>query len=81
MVMQLKNIDKSYGDNQILKNCNLLLEYRGLYFIKGESGCGKTTLLNIIAGYEDFDRGKRIVDKDIHISDMDNYIQIKKTLL
>lgn len=68
MVMQLKNIDKSYGDNQILKNCNLLLEYRGLYFIKGESGCGKTTLLNIIAGYEDFDRGKRIVDKDIHIS-------------
>ena len=44
------------------------MEYRGLYFIKGESGCGKTTLLNIIAGYEDFDRGKRIVDKDIHIS-------------
>ncbi|MFI3231454.1 MAG: ABC transporter ATP-binding protein [bacterium] len=41
--------DFKINDNKILENINLNFESNKLYVLKGESGCGKTTLLNIIA--------------------------------
>lgn len=43
-----KGIKKSFGKTEILKDVSLSLGSRGLYFITGENGVGKTTLLKII---------------------------------
>lgn len=49
----LKNVCKTYIKNhestEAIKNINLNLPSKGLVFINGQSGCGKTTLLNIIS--------------------------------
>lgn len=46
--------DKSYGDNKVYENFRLSVEEKKITCILGESGCGKTTLLNIIAGLTDY---------------------------
>ncbi len=61
MIIELKNISKSYSA-QVIKNLSYTFESGKIYVIKGVSGCGKTTLLNIIGGIEtDFD-GEIITD-------------------
>ena len=49
--MDLKNLSKSF-DKVLFENLNLKLENGKLYLIKAISGCGKTTLLNIMAGLD-----------------------------
>lgn len=47
--MRLTNINKTYdGENYVIKDFSYNFEKRKVYVIKGVSGCGKTTLLNII---------------------------------
>lgn len=62
MSIQIKNINKSFGDFQALKNINLHVETGQLVSLLGPSGCGKTTLLRIIAGLEFADNGQVILD-------------------
>lgn len=62
-MLELKNITKSYKIdsnkfNLILDDLNLKISSNGLYFIFGKSGCGKTTLLNILQGLSSVDSGK-----------------------
>lgn len=53
MQIKLKNIRKSYntpqGKKEILKGCTFIFEDKNINIIKGISGCGKTTLLKILA--------------------------------
>lgn len=56
-MITLKNICKSYDHQQVLKNFNYTFEDGHLYLIYGHSGCGKTTLLDILAGFIDYDEG------------------------
>ena len=48
--LELKNINFSYGQKEILKNINLKIHKHDLVLITGSSGSGKTTLLDIICG-------------------------------
>ena len=48
--MKLINISKNYGDKKVLQNINLSFDKNECVAIVGQSGIGKTTLLNIIAG-------------------------------
>ena len=48
----LKNIDKFYGSNHVLKNLNLTVNDGEFMTLLGPSGCGKTTTLRVIAGLE-----------------------------
>ena len=66
-MLQLKNIVKEYklkksSSVTALKGVNLTLQDRGLTFILGKSGCGKTTLLNVLGGLDDFDSGEMTLD-------------------
>ena len=51
MYLSLKNISKKYKDKEILKNITFDINEGELVCILGTSGCGKTTLLNIIGGF------------------------------
>ena len=48
--IELKNIDKYYGSNHVLKDLDLIIEDGDFMTLLGPSGCGKTTTLRVIAG-------------------------------
>lgn len=50
--IELKNIDKFYGTNHVLKDLNLTVDDGEFMTLLGPSGCGKTTTLRVIAGLE-----------------------------
>ena len=50
--IELKDINKYYGKNQVLKDINLVIEDGEFLTLLGPSGCGKTTTLRVIAGLE-----------------------------
>ena len=54
----LKNINKSFGDKKVLSNFSFSLEKGERVCLMGESGRGKTTLLNILLGLEKVDSGE-----------------------
>lgn len=53
----LKDVSKSFGDNEVLKDINLSIESGSFTAIVGRSGCGKSTLLRIIAKLEEISKG------------------------
>ena len=57
-MLQLKNIDKSFGTKQVAQNISLSVEGGGVLAVLGKSGCGKSTLLKIIAGLTPADGGE-----------------------
>ena len=57
-MLKLKNINKSFGNNEIFKDFSYDFGQKGVVFVKGASGSGKTTLLRIIAGLEKIDSGE-----------------------
>lgn len=50
--IKIENIEKTFGTNPVLKGINLEVSSGHLVSILGSSGCGKTTLLRIVAGLE-----------------------------
>ena len=58
----LKGINKSYGDNHVVKDLNLYVNENEFITLVGPSGCGKTTTLRMIGGFEDPDYGEIILD-------------------
>lgn len=62
----LENIDKYYGDNQVVFGVDLEVKDGEFLVLVGPSGCGKSTTLRMIAGLEDVSRGIiRIGEKDM----------------
>jgi ATP-binding cassette subfamily F protein 3 len=58
-VIMLKHVYKSYGDNVVYRDLNLLLRRGERVALTGPNGAGKTTLLKILAGVLPFERGER----------------------
>lgn len=54
----IKNMSKMYGDQMIFEGADFVFECGSISCIMGESGIGKTTLLNIIMGLETVDKGQ-----------------------
>jgi len=60
-MIEIKNLNKSFGDNVIFDNFNVTINDGEYAVFAGKSGCGKTTLLNIIGALEKPDSGKVLV--------------------
>ena len=56
--IKIDKITKTFGKNKVLNNLELSIPHQGIFGIMGLSGCGKTTLLNILIGYWTPDKGK-----------------------
>ncbi|MGN1037062.1 MAG: sulfate/molybdate ABC transporter ATP-binding protein, partial [Ruminococcus sp.] len=72
MYVELKNINKTFGDYKASDNVSFGIEKGSLIGLLGASGSGKTTILRMIAGLENPDSGEIIIDgkvvNDIHPS-------------
>ena len=59
VVISLKNLSKSYGENVVYQDINLTLSRGDRVALVGPNGAGKTTMLKILADVMPFDSGER----------------------
>ena len=57
-ILELKNIDKKFGEKVLLKDFSYQFQCGEKVGIVGKNGAGKSTLLNIIQGLEPYDKGE-----------------------
>lgn len=67
MILACNNINKSFLDNDILKNVSFNINENEKVAIVGDNGCGKSTLLKIIVGLMKSDSGEVITAKNTNI--------------
>ena len=66
-MIEISNINKQFFNKKIFTDFSLKIEDGEFVVFAGNSGCGKTTLLNMIGGLEKPDSGSIIVDgQDIY---------------
>jgi ATP-binding cassette subfamily F protein 3 len=65
VVIELKNVAKSYGQHVVYQDLNLALERGDRAALVGINGAGKTTLLRILAGVLRFERGQRVLGHNV----------------
>jgi len=75
-MIEIKNIEKSFGENKVLKNVNMTFKKGQTNLIIGESGSGKTTLIKILIGLYKNYSGKVLFDGS-NVSEM-NKKELKK---
>lgn len=63
--LKFEDIDKSFGENNVISKFNLEVEKGRFIVLLGPSGCGKSTLLRMIAGLEKIDNGKILLENNI----------------
>ena len=70
-MIELQHIWKQFGSRVIFSDLNLNFQSGMVYALIGDSGCGKTTLLNMLAKLETFDKGE-IVYKGKSLASLKN---------
>ena len=63
--LKFEDIDKSFGQNNVISKFNLEVEKGKFIVLLGPSGCGKSTLLRMIAGLEKIDNGKILLENNL----------------
>ena len=61
MFLEVRNLTKSFKKEQVVKNLNFTLDAHQTLSILGKSGCGKTTMLKMIAGLVKPDAGEIVL--------------------
>jgi len=61
-IIEMQNVNKWFGDFQVLRNINLEVEKNKKIVVCGPSGSGKSTLIRCINRHEEHQEGNIIVD-------------------
>lgn len=64
MYLEVKNLNKSYGEKQVLKDINFTFEEGKIYGLLGRNGAGKTTFFNALNDDIGIDSGKFFLEND-----------------
>ena len=62
MKIEMQQINKSFGQNQVLKDAGFMLMDGEVHALMGENGAGKSTLMKILTGVYTKDSGTILVD-------------------
>lgn len=74
-ILEIKDLNKSYGRAEIIKNMNLEIPKGVIYGFIGENGAGKTTTMNMICGLKKPSKGRIIFDnKELSYDNKREYI-------
>jgi len=57
-ILKIKNLNKSFGNNQVLANFSYEFKAKNIYALMGANGSGKTTLFNLLSGFLQSERGQ-----------------------
>jgi len=79
-IVEIKNLNKWFGKNHILKDVNLSVDKGEVVVILGPSGSGKSTLLRCINRLEPVNSGEIRVDKDIITDPKINIFEARKKI-
>ena len=70
MIIEMKDIYKSFGKNNVLKGVDFKLGEGEIHALVGENGAGKSTLMNILSGVLKKDSGRILIDgNEVEITD------------
>lgn len=69
-MIELRNVNKSFGEKQVLENISVFFDQGKTNLIIGQSGSGKTVLLKSIIGLHEIDSGEIIYGGDKEFSQM-----------
>lgn len=65
-VVRAKNVRKTFGQNEVIKDLNLSVESQTIYGVLGENGSGKTTIFKLLIGLLDATTGRiEILGQDL----------------
>ena len=76
MKLVLQNIEKKYGENNVLKKASFTFEKGKIYGLLGRNGAGKTTLFNCISGDLKFENGKVMLLCGGNVEEEMNYSKV-----
>ena len=62
MILELKNIDKSFGEKEVLKGVSFVAEGGKAFGLLGRNGAGKTTSIRILMNVFPADKGEVLID-------------------
>ena len=71
VVIEAKNLQKSFGDRSLINGLSFNLPPNGIVGVIGPNGVGKTTLFKTIVGLEDLDGGELKIGETVKISYVD----------
>ena len=78
--LQVENLTKSFGDNLLFENISFGIADNQRMALIAKNGTGKTTLLNILSGKEDYDSGTISFKRDLRIAYLDQDPDFPKEL-
>lgn len=78
--LQVENLTKSFGDNLLFENISFGISDNQRVALIAKNGTGKTTLLNIIAGNEDYQSGSISFKRDLRVGYLDQNPDFPKNL-
>ena len=75
-MIKIHQLTKTFGDRTVFSDLNLNFDAGKVYALIGNSGCGKTTLLNMVAKIEPYDQGSiQYKGKDLRKIKPTNYFR------
>lgn len=81
-MISLNNVGKTFDDNEVIKNISLNVKENEFVVLFGPAQCGKTTLINLMAGLEQVSAGEvRVQDQLVNRPGPDRGVVYQKTAL